>query len=111
MEGSLKLDKYHDFTSVLLDCLENTLSVDQHDPAHPEDSDIIWIKKNPSGSMCEGEYLGISASNNDWFVTHKSADVCGGHPTYWSKSGSGEAFLHEVIHYFKERQKALKIEI
>ena len=89
----------------------NSLLIDEHDPNDPESSDIVWIVKYEDGGMCGGEYLDISPSSpgsDEWFVAHNSADICGGHPTYWSKSGTTAILLTEITDYFINRANELK---
>ena len=89
----------------------NQVSVDVHDSTDPESSDIIWIIKYPEGSMCDGEYLSLSPSSPnsvEWHVSHKAADVSGGHPTLWSKGGCLETLLPEIEKYFLSRKTELK---
>lgn len=83
---------------------------ESHDPADPESSDIIWIVEYSDGGMCEGEYLAISRSSpesSDWYVAHNAADICGGHPTYWSRGGSEANLLPVLAEYVIRRADAL----
>lgn len=66
------------------------VEVEPHDAEDPESSDRIWLMRYSDGGMCEGEYIFVEESRYndsdqvDLWVGHNSADVCGGHPTYWS---------------------------
>ena len=66
------------------------VEVEPHDAEEPEHSDRIWLKRFSDGGMCEGEYIFVGESRYkdsdrvDLWVGHNSADLCGGHPTYWS---------------------------
>ncbi|HDS1721761.1 hypothetical protein NPS53_09630 [Pseudomonas putida] len=59
---------------------------------HAEDGeyDRIWLARYNDGGQCEGEYIFVkrttfpNSDRVDFYVGHNSADVCGGHPTYWS---------------------------
>ena len=101
-------------TQQLIDNLASNhqLLVEVHDPADPESSDIVWIIKYPEGSMCDGEYLSLSPlspNSVEWYVSHNAADVCGGHPTFWSKSGFQNVLLPEITKYYVTRKSELKI--
>ncbi len=76
------------------------VEIQPHNPEDPEQPDLIWLKRYTDGGMCEGEYLFVGESRykdsdrEDLWVGHKSADVCGGHPTYWANlipAGNAEA--------------------
>jgi hypothetical protein len=91
-----------------------SLFIDAHDANDANDqegSDIVWIRKYADGGMSGGEYLAISPSSPtpvEWRVAHKAADISGGHPTYWSKSGPIEALLPVITDYFINRANELK---
>ena len=60
--------------------------------------------------MSEGEYLALSPaslSSELWYAEHNAADVCGGHPTYWSKCGHQEKLVAELIEYYEDRVMVL----
>lgn len=65
--------------------------VEPHDADDAESADRIWLERDTSGGMCEGEYLFVEQSTYndseqiDMFVGYNSANICGGHPTYWTK--------------------------
>jgi hypothetical protein len=66
------------------------VEIEPHESNDSEASDRIWLKRYSDGGMCEGQYVFVRESRYrdsdrlDLWVGHNSADVCGGHPTYWS---------------------------
>lgn len=66
------------------------VEIEPHVADDAESSDRIWLYRNSDGGMCDGEYIFVGESRYrdsdrvDLWVGHNSADVCGGHPTYWS---------------------------
>lgn len=68
----------------------SVVEIEPHDADEPESADRIWLSRYADGRMCEGEYIFVEPSyyrdsdRVDLYVGHNSADVCGGHPTYWS---------------------------
>jgi len=76
------------------------VQVDSHDSADPESPDTLWLEKHPPGGLREGEYIVITPElHESWYVAHNSADLCGGHPTYWSKGGTAAEALSATIKY------------
>lgn len=88
------VDKLFAGTQALADALIAhgipVVEVELHDAEDPESCDRIWLRHYSDGGMCEGEYIFVGESRYndsdrvDLWVGHNSADVCGGHPTYWS---------------------------
>ncbi|MBP3998343.1 hypothetical protein [Pseudomonas koreensis] len=85
------------------------VEVEPHDAGDPEHPDRIGLKRYSDGGMCEGEYIFVGESRYkdsdrvDLYVGHNSADVCGGHPTYWStliRAGNAEAIEALIIEHW-----------
>jgi len=70
----------------------SVVDIEPHEADDEDATDRIWLKRYADGSMCDGEYIFVGESRwrdsdrVDLRVGHNSADVCGGHPTYWSTS-------------------------
>lgn len=68
----------------------HVVEIEPHDADEPESVDRIWLYRYADGGMCEGQYIFVGPSSYadsdrvDLWIGHNSADVCGGHPTYWS---------------------------
>lgn len=66
--------------------------VESEPRADDDEADRIWLSRYTDGGMCEGQYIFVKrttfrdSGRVDFYVGHNSADVCGGHPTYWSAS-------------------------
>lgn len=101
------MSKLYPLSKKLIESLPGTdWHADAHEPGDPASSDLIWIMEYSDGGMCEGEYLSISPSSpnsSDWYFAHNSADICGGHPTYWSGSGSEADLLPKLAEYVLQR--------
>jgi hypothetical protein len=78
----------------------DVVEIEPHESDDAEATDRIWLKRYEDGGMCDGEYIFVGESRYrdsdrvDLWVGHNSADVCGGHPTYWSihiPAGDSEA--------------------
>lgn len=106
------MSELYSLTQKLVECQpEVVVRTECHDPADPESPDIIWIIEYSDGGMCEGEYLTVEPflpASAEWHVAHQSADVCGGHPTYWGKTGHENELLPVVAEYLAQRAGKLK---
>jgi len=109
-----KDSNYYSITNQLITLLKDSdivpCEIEPHDLNNQESWDSVWLKKYTDGGMSEGEYLKISPSfpnSDDWYIAHNAADVCGGHPTFWSKSGTTEELLPTLFEYFKSRYHQL----
>lgn len=67
------------------------LDVESHDVNDPESSDRIWLDRDTSGGMYEGQYLSVArisygdAERIGMDVSYNSAHLCGGNPTHWTE--------------------------
>lgn len=84
------------------------VEIEPHDA--DDSSDRIWLYRNSDGGMCDGEYIFVGESRYrdsdrvDLWVGHNSADVCGGHPTYWSThipAGNAEAIQTLILEHWQ----------
>lgn len=100
----------HHLTQELLKHLGKNINVEPHEPSDNAGSDRIWIIQYDDGGMSEGEYLSlepIAPNSSEWYVAHNAADICGGHPTYWSTVGSCESLLPQLVSLFLDRKAKL----
>ena len=89
-----KINKLFAGTQAFADALRAhgvpVVEVEPHDAEDPDSFDRIWLERYSDGSMCEGQYIFVGESRYpdsdrvDLWVGHNSANICGGHPTYWS---------------------------
>lgn len=92
----MSMSTLHPGTQEIADALTahgvSVVDIEPHEADDPESSDRIWVKRYPEGGMCEGEYIFVGLTTYkdtdrvDLWVGHNSADLYGGHPTYWSCS-------------------------
>lgn len=85
------------------------VEIEAHEPGESESSDRIWLTRYTDGGMSDGEYIFVEESRYsdservDLWVGHNSADVCGGHPTYWSThipAGNTEAIQALILEHW-----------
>lgn len=81
-------------TQMLIDALTahgvRVLDVESHDVDDLESSDRIWLDRDTSGGMYEGQYLSVERisyieAERIMYVSYNSSHLCGGDPTHWTK--------------------------
>lgn len=72
-----------------------------------ERKDRLWLERNPSDSLCEGEYFDITAPGlyDFWWAVHESANKFGGVPTLWDFSGSEDQVADAIIDYIEDTDR------
>lgn len=59
-----------------------------HTSAGDSEPDLVWLSRDESDSLCEGEYLSVTpvgSGRPEFEIELRSANRFGGHPTVWSE--------------------------
>lgn len=72
-----------------------------HTASGDSEPDLVWLSRDESDSLCEGEYLSVTpvgSGRPEFEIELRSANRFGGHPTIWSEWLSpGDALVLDAI--------------
>ena len=78
------------------------VAVEHHHTSSSDlEPDFLWLSRDDSDSLCEGEYLSVTpvgSGRPEFEIELRSANRFGGHPTVWSEWLSpGDALVIDAI--------------